>query len=686
MTTTDILPPLKTLDHTQAQKVSYCIPLWLRDEQIKRNTATVSGRLEPVLDVRTEPCAIVCYGPSLNDTWEQVKGFRYVLSCSGAHQFLIDRGIVPTWHIDVDPRKHKMALIGTPHQQVEYLLASTCHPDYFAWLEAEGCTVKLWHVFDGADEALRVLPPGEWALTGGCSVGLRALAIAHFLGFREVDVFGMDGSEGATGKHAAAHPNQAPSASLVEYGGKTYRTTQAFLEAARQTAHEMDDLKDLTARFHGDGLVQAMMATYTRTPREKASLIAFNKPVLISAEYRQQNSQLHASNLAYGVGAGRHAETIKKLVATLKTSDHLPPSVLDYGCGKGFLQKALPFPIFEYDPAIPGKEESAKPADLVCCLDVLEHVEPERLLFVLDDLKRCVKQIGYFVINTGPASKTLPDGRNTHLIQQGQDWWTERLSAFFTVAKVFPKKGQELHVLVAPKVKAAPIVSPKEGPRLSFDRLRVRRDPYPIGVASDVLDPAIYAELARTFPPVSLFRAFGGGNKKWSLSSVNHPDQYAAFLASCPPWLAFARCVKAPAFIEQIRGVLKAQGLDVLSGKLKTRFEFSLLPADGGCLRPHTDIPTKLVTLVITMLPQATDWPAAFGGGTDVLVPKGGAVLDDYKEGFEAFDVVETFAYVPNQCVVFVKTADSWHGVAPMTGHGSDLLRRTITINIERVP
>src|SRR4051812_16025100 len=112
MTPTDSLAPFKTLDATKAQKVSYCIPLWLRDEQIKLNTAKVPGRLEPVYDVRTEPCAIVCYGPSLNDTWEQVKSFRYVLSCSGAHQFLIERSIIPTWHIDVDPRKHKMALIG----------------------------------------------------------------------------------------------------------------------------------------------------------------------------------------------------------------------------------------------------------------------------------------------------------------------------------------------------------------------------------------------------------------------------------------------------------------------------------------------------------------------------------------------------------------------------------------------
>ena len=38
---------------------------------------------------------------------------------------------------------------------------------------------------------------------------------------------------------------------------------------------------------------------------------------------------------------------------------------------------------------------------------------------------------------------------------------------------------------------------------------------------------------------------------------------------------------------------------------------------------------------------------------------------------------------MPNQCVIFVKTFNSWHAVYPMTGHGSQALRKTLTINIE---
>jgi hypothetical protein len=128
-------------------------------------------------------------------------------------------------------------------------------------------------------------------------------------------------------------------------------------------------------------------------------------------------------------------------------------SVLDYGCGKGYLAKALPFPIWEYDPAFPDKAASPRPADLVVCADVLEHIEPERLGFVLGDLKRVTRRVGYFVVNTGPARKVLPDGRNTHLIQRGATWWKKQLRRFFTVASI-QQKGAELHIIVAPKVKA----------------------------------------------------------------------------------------------------------------------------------------------------------------------------------------------------------------------------------------
>jgi len=445
----------RTLDATVDQKVSYCIPIWLRDEQIRVNISAVPGRIAESYELREEPIAIVCYGPSLKETWERIREFKYVMSCSGAHKFLIDRGIVPTWHADVDPREHKIKLIGEPHKNVEYLLASTCHPAYFRMLRDGAFNVKLWHVFDPDDDAIRALPRGEWALTGGCSVGLRTMAIARFFGFRQQHIFGMDGNASQDEmSHASEHPNAPPKWFKTEYGGRTFYTTPALLEAARTTWHELNQLKDVEAIFYGDGLVQAMAKDYVRkTPPGGAGPVGFNRPETITPEFRELNRRLHEDKLEYGVGGGRHADTVKKLVASLAGKVDSPVvSVLDYGCGKGYLGKKLGFPIYEYDPAIPGKDESPRPADVVVCTDVLEHIEPDKLMFVLDDLRRCVKHIGYFTIHTGPAKKTYADGRNTHLIQNGFDWWKRKLEKYFHVGKIIPK-GVELHVLVAPKKK-----------------------------------------------------------------------------------------------------------------------------------------------------------------------------------------------------------------------------------------
>src|SRR5882724_3322139 len=223
----------KTLNADEKQSVQYAVPLWLRDQQILKNIRTVSGRVEAA-PIRLPPdnrIAVVCFGPSLNDTWEAVRDFKYVISCSGAHKFLVSRGIVPTYDLNVDPRGHKAELMGPPHKDCEYLVASTCSPKLVEHLK--GFNVKLWHIFAEADDAHRVLPKGEWWLTGGVSAGLRCLTMARFLGFTELHVFGMDGSEGASGKHADAHPCQPKKSWPCEYGGVTYQTTPSMLAAAQ---------------------------------------------------------------------------------------------------------------------------------------------------------------------------------------------------------------------------------------------------------------------------------------------------------------------------------------------------------------------------------------------------------------------------------------------------------------------
>ena len=165
----------------------------------------------------------------------------------------------------------------------------------------------------------------------------------------------------------------------------------------------------------------------------------------ITPEYLEQNRALHAKG-NYGVSGQRWAPTMHQICAKVGSRD-----VLDYGCGQRTLERALGFPIRNYDPCIPGLDAEPQPADIVACTDVLEHIEHDCLDAVLDDLKRVVRKVGFFVIANRPAKKILPDGRNAHLIQEGVEWWKPKLEQRFHVALVKEMEGEFLVIVEALK-------------------------------------------------------------------------------------------------------------------------------------------------------------------------------------------------------------------------------------------
>lgn len=170
---------------------------------------------------------------------------------------------------------------------------------------------------------------------------------------------------------------------------------------------------------------------------------------MISETYRELNKRLHADEPHFGNGATSKTwfGQVEAIANSVKAQ-----SILDYGCGKGALGAALPHLMIDgYDPAVPGRDEPPAPVDLVISLDVLEHVEPEFVDAVLDDLKRCAVKGVFLVISTRPAGKTLADGRNAHLSVHPPEWWVPKLMgrwkmmmfsarhdefAFFGVARV----------------------------------------------------------------------------------------------------------------------------------------------------------------------------------------------------------------------------------------------------------
>lgn len=156
---------------------------------------------------------------------------------------------------------------------------------------------------------------------------------------------------------------------------------------------------------------------------------------LVTDEYLSLLKQVHAEEEGgWGVtAAGKFYWKIELAI------DHLKPkTLLDYGSGAGRLKARLSkdYPkliVHEYEPSNPDKSGPGYPSDLVVCIDVLEHVEPECLDDVLIDLERCVLNKGYFTVALYKASRILPDGRNAHLIVKSLDWWKQKLETKFRI-------------------------------------------------------------------------------------------------------------------------------------------------------------------------------------------------------------------------------------------------------------
>ena len=170
--------------------------------------------------------------------------------------------------------------------------------------------------------------------------------------------------------------------------------------------------------------------------------------MLISPEYQKQQREMHERIATYGSTGERYGKMVGEIIDNMKI-DHL----LDYGCGHNLsLRKTLKpqheFRYQAYDPGVPEYSDPPEPAQFVCCIDVLEHIEPELLDNVLDHLEELTETLLFATVHTGPAGKNLPDGRNAHLIQQPMEWWLPKFQERFGIQTV-QSRGQSGFEVIA---------------------------------------------------------------------------------------------------------------------------------------------------------------------------------------------------------------------------------------------
>jgi hypothetical protein len=185
--------------------------------------------------------------------------------------------------------------------------------------------------------------------------------------------------------------------------------------------------------------------------------------MLISESYRKLNQRLHEEDPKYGTSSEKWTPAIAKMAEQNQCS-----SILDYGAGKMDLERSLKqhwagvpvCKLISYDPAVDGHGHK-EPCDLVVCTDVLEHIEPECLDDVLNDIRDMTLKIGFLSVCTIPAQKTLSDGRNAHLIQEGAKWWADKIWDKFEIVR-FERVGADVRFVVAREVRLVKKSSQKE--------------------------------------------------------------------------------------------------------------------------------------------------------------------------------------------------------------------------------
>lgn len=151
---------------------------------------------------------------------------------------------------------------------------------------------------------------------------------------------------------------------------------------------------------------------------------------LIGNELLHANRVMHRSKEGFGGSGWKHTDAILEFIQDLGGVNE----VLDYGAGeatlaKSFKKRKCGIIVRSYDPAVPKFAMNARPADLVVCTDVLEHVEPDKIDNVIQHIWQLTKKAAYIVVATREANKKLPDGRNAHLIIEDAYWWLNRFEA-----------------------------------------------------------------------------------------------------------------------------------------------------------------------------------------------------------------------------------------------------------------
>ncbi len=201
--------------------------------------------------------AICGGGPSVADHVDEIMSHDVIVACGTAHQFFIDRGIVPTYATSCDGHESAKKYYGTTFPETTYLLATNCEPVLFDMLE--GRKIVTWHCL-GAVEPVEC--ERHW-ISGGSTITSRTINMFMVMGFLGLDVYGYDLSFRGDKQHAYETPEDECTRFLtakVDGSDRLFQTSIQFyreMQFVRMMYEAFWHAFDI--RIHGDGMLPEWM-------------------------------------------------------------------------------------------------------------------------------------------------------------------------------------------------------------------------------------------------------------------------------------------------------------------------------------------------------------------------------------------------------------------------------------------
>ena len=405
-------------------------------------------------------------GPSMPSHLEEIRQKKedryFIITSNMTNDWLVDRGIIPDAVLLIDPKERVSRYVQKPQKETKFYVGTLCNEGVAKGLLEKGAYVEkilIGYGMDGErDVALHeeLYPNVKDYLIGGTMSGLRIMNFAIMLGFRKIEIYGVDScygseppkfindddplyqeaiasNEGAfyedprTKKRCAvydppdggwfyAYKKKHHGALQIAKcpDGRAFWTSPVFAHQAKQFIKWYDRLEGkLEVIVHGDNLTAHLLNCHIKGIERRKKKVGEKR---WSNKYKPL---FHAFFLEHD--HCKYPENIEKVI-------HDGAAALSDSLGREVT-------ILNYDKHVLEDKVITEPHDIVFSVNTLEHFEQECIDNVLKEIKQACKYMAIFNVSLAESKELLGDGSNAHITLKAAQWWEKKLTTYFDIVE-----------------------------------------------------------------------------------------------------------------------------------------------------------------------------------------------------------------------------------------------------------